>query len=286
MDYKTPTEEAALRGCASGDGKEGPSGAPVFASLIQTATRELHASLQLLAVRARFVTGASGVAIALQENGQFVYCASTGTSVPEAGTQADTDKETLRQSIQETRATRSSSGDGLKDPIFALAVPIIRKRKVSGFFELATSHAAFKDDDIQVVSRLTEMASIALDHMEAARCSENRILEADLAAAAPEPIVSTLWHAPDRVLAVASLPPNSPALPAPIKIHVCNSCGFPISLGRTLCLDCEEHPPSAVPTETALFTIEKQESWISAHGYTIASLLVTGLAAAIILWLR
>ncbi len=285
MDYKTPTEEAALSGCASGDGKEGPSGAPVFASLTQTATRELYASLQLLAARARFVTGASGVAIALQENGHFVYCAATGTSVPEAGTQADTDKETLRQCIQEMRATRSSSGDAPKDPIFALAVPIIRKRKVSGFFELATSHAAFEDADIQVVSRLAEMASIALDHMEAARRSENRILEPDLGSS-PEPIVSTLWHAPDWVQAVASPPLKSPALPAPVKIHACNSCGFPISLGRTLCLDCEEHPPSAVPAETSLFTIEKQESWISAHGYTIASLLVTGLAAAIILWLR
>src|SRR2546425_6166632 len=154
MDYKTPTEEAALSGCLSRERMEDSPRTPDCASLIQTATRELHASLQLLAARARFLTAASGVAIALQEDGQFVYCASTGTSVPEAGTQADTDKETLRQCIQETRAVRSSSADH-NDPIFALAVPIIRKRKVSGFFELATSHAAFEDHDIQVVSRLT-----------------------------------------------------------------------------------------------------------------------------------
>jgi hypothetical protein len=121
--------------------------------------------------------------------------------------------------------------------------------------------------------------------MEAAQRSENRMLEPDLGAA-PEPIVSTLWHAPDRIPAVPSPPPNSPALPPLVKIHACSSCAFPISLSRTLCLDCEQHPPRAVPTTTALFTIEKQESWISAHGYTIASLLVTGLAAAIILWLR
>jgi hypothetical protein len=284
MDYKTPTEEPALSGFASREGMEDFPRTPIFASLIQTATRELHASMQLLAARARFVTGASGAAIALLEDGQFVYCASTGTSVPEIDTQADTNKETLRQCIQETRVIRSSSGDTRTGAIFALALPIIRKSKVSGFFELATSHAAFEDADIQVISRLAEMANIALDHMEAARRSENRVLEPELGAA-PEAIVSTLWHAPDWAQA-ASLPPNSPALPAPEKIHACNSCGFPISLGRTLCLDCEEHPPSAVPTETALFTIEKQESWISAHGYTIASLLVTGLAAAIILWLR
>jgi GAF domain-containing protein len=285
MDYKTPTEEAALSGFASREGTEDFPHAPIFASLIQTATRELHASMQLLAARARFVTGASGVAIALQEDGQFVYCASTGTSVPGIGTQADIKKETLRQCIQDNRAIRFTSGGDHKDPIFALALPVIRKRKVSGFFELATTHGAFVDDDIQVVSRLAEMASIALDHMEAARRSENQMLEPNLGAA-PEPIVSMLWHAPDRVPAVPSLPPNSPAPPPPVKIHACNSCGFPISLGRTLCLDCEEHPPRAVPTETALFTTEKQESWISAHGYTIASLLVTGLAAAIILWLR
>jgi len=285
MDYKTPTEEAALSGCASREEMEDFPRTPVFASLIQTATCELLASLQLLAVRARFLTGASGVAIALHEDGQFVYCASTGSSVPETGTQADIKKETLRQCIQDTRAIRSSNAESDRNPIFSLALPVIRKGKVSGFFDLATSHAAFEDADIQVVSRLAEMAGIALDHMEAARRSELRMLEADLGAA-PELMVSTLWHAPEWVPAIPSPPPNSPALPPPVKIHACNSCGFPISLGRTFCLDCEEHPPSAVPTETALFTIEKQESWISAHGYTIASLLVTGLAAAIILWLR
>src|SRR5438128_6126980 len=246
MDYKNPTEEAALSGCASREGKEDSPRTPVCASLIQTATRELHASLQLLAARARFVTGASGVAIALREDGQLVYCASTGSSVPEAGSPADTNKETLRQCIQETRAIRSSSGEADRTPMFTLALPVIRKRKVSGFFELATSHAAFEDDDVQVVSRLAEMASIALDHMEAAQRSENRMLEPDLGTA-PEPIVSTLWHAPDRIPAVPSPPPNSPALPPLVKIHACSSCGFPISLSRTLCLDCEEHPPRAVP---------------------------------------
>jgi hypothetical protein len=35
-----------------------------------------------------------------------------------------------------------------------------------------------------------------------------------------------------------------------------------------------------------MFTLEKQESWISAHGYTVASLLVTALVAAVVYWLR
>jgi hypothetical protein len=35
-----------------------------------------------------------------------------------------------------------------------------------------------------------------------------------------------------------------------------------------------------------LFAKQKEESWISAHGYTIASVLVSALAVAIIYWLR
>ena len=45
------------------------SGAPGFVSLRQSASLEFHASVQLLAERARFLTGAEGVAVALSRTG-------------------------------------------------------------------------------------------------------------------------------------------------------------------------------------------------------------------------
>ncbi len=80
---------------------------------------------------------------------------------------------------------------------------------------------------------------------------------------------------------------------SPRGVHTCAGCGFPVSGRRTLCLDCEKHgddprndPTLAAHPPVEMFATEKEERWISAHGYTIASLLVTALAAAIIFWLR
>ncbi len=48
---------------------------------------ELYACLQLLAERARFITGASWSAIALREGERFVYRTASGDGAPEIGTE-------------------------------------------------------------------------------------------------------------------------------------------------------------------------------------------------------
>jgi hypothetical protein len=47
----------------------------------------------------------------------------------------------------------------------------------------------------------------------------------------------------------------------------------------------EQNPESAA-TAREIFTTAPEESWLSAHGYTIASALVTAITVAIILWLK
>ena len=69
------------------------------------------------------------------------------------------------------------------------------------------------------------------------------------------------------------------------EVGTCNVCGFPVSPGRALCVECELKPDAGA-VGNRLFKSEPEESWLSAHGYTIASLVVTALTAAIILWLR
>src|SRR5438876_7910055 len=162
----------------------------IFRSLIETALVEFRASLQLLSERSRFLTGAIGTAIAIEDSGVFVYFASTGSSVPEIGIPANCDRDVVRKCIQTAAAaTFEASIDG---PVTAiLAIPIIRNQKVCGFFELATN-PGFSARDIQAVSPLAEMVNTALDHLQAADQADIRILEPGLA----KPSGPTLWHAP------------------------------------------------------------------------------------------
>ena len=282
-------------------GPVGDSGTPGFVSLRQSANLEFQASVQLLAERARFLSAADSVAVALHQNGQFVYSAATGSSAPETGTSADVTRHPLDECIRTGRAARLRverlSGETSVES-FHIAVPLLRDDKVAGFFELAPGAAAFGDADIEMVSRLAALAATALEHRDAAEHTESLIAEAE--SEKPQPrLRPVLWHAPEASLSQPHAAENMPSL-APADIHPCTVCGFPVSGARTVCVECDAHrddpnydprhglkPYSTNPNPAAeLFTLHKQESWIEAHGYTIASLMVSALAAAIIYWLR
>ena len=73
-------------------------------SLSEMAQRDLDATLQLLAERAQYITGASGVAIALREGENMVCCASAGPSAPGMGTHLQIDSGLSAESVR-TRQT-------------------------------------------------------------------------------------------------------------------------------------------------------------------------------------
>jgi hypothetical protein len=262
-----------------------------FASLEQAAALEFHATMQLLAERGRFLTGATGVAVALEQEGQFVYSAAAGSLVPNLGATADVTKYPLRKCVKTGEAVRlpiEASSLGANIP---LAVGVLKDEKVVAFFELAPGPHAFEDADVEAVSRLSDMVSTALDHLQAAKHSARLIGETS-----PEepavPAGPVLWHAPETA-AAESAPEKNPQAHGPADVRACTACGFPVSGVRTLCVDCEsrrddpKNDPQHDPTPPAeLFALGKGESWISAHGYTIASVLVSALAVAIIYWLR
>jgi hypothetical protein len=105
----------------------------------------------------------------------------------------------------------------------------------------------------------------------------------------PEPEPPKLWHAEEQKQDEQKQEAAVHEAPAPpiTNISACRSCGFPISVGRVLCVDCEQRTPhpNLVPSGQ-MFSQPQQESWLSSQGYTIASLAITALAAAIIYWLR
>jgi hypothetical protein len=261
---------------------------PLFSSLIQDATLEFHASLQLLAERVRFLTGAAGVAVAVQQDDEFVYCASSGAAIYEVGIAANLAKENIRECLATSKPVSSPMAPASKKEqkngaIFSLVVPLKRTGAVAGFFELVSGRAAFEEQDIRAAVRVADLASTVLELRDGADQAEIRMFELK-PAEAPKPVTPVSWHAPEGVETSEAGLSAIPSL-AIDKIHTCSSCGFPVSDGRTLCVECERNPASNVP-HTEMFTLGKQESWISAHGYTVASLLVTALVAAIIYWLR
>ena len=228
-------------------------------SLRNSARLEFQAAMQLLADRAAFLTAADGVAIAVLEDGKFVYCVAIGNRVPKVGSVADF-------------IPRDSTG-------LRLIVPIKCTEEAAGFFELAGKRP-FSDQDSQQVVRLADLAAVAIEHRRAGERANAETWEQLQASLAPPQ-----WHMPPA----ADLP-QAPREPLPEKIAVgaqsCASCGFPVSPGRNLCVECELKSDSPVVASGELFTLQNQESWISEHGYTVASLVVSALAAAIIFWLR
>jgi hypothetical protein len=283
MDSCLKPEPASLSGAIS-EAPDHSAHDRAFASLVQTATLEFLSSLQLLAERALFVTGATAVSIAVREGEQFVYAASAGSPVTETGTSIDAGKKFVAECIANRRASVFTLEVGEQKAASA-AVPVVRQEQVAALFELTLDRASFADEDVRAVARLADTVNTVLDHKDAALHAASRIFEK------PQPALEApaalLWHAP-RQKESAPQKDENPQSRAKIAANVrtCQSCGFPVSDGRVLCVECEQKPVPAPASDTPHFAIEKQQSWISAHGYTIATLLVTALAAVIILWLR
>ena len=251
------------------------SGRLGLADRVLHARVELYACLQLLAERARFITGATWAAIALHEGNEFIYCAAAGNSAPVIGSSLD--PKALRTGL-------SLAADGK-----SLLVRVIRESKTVGFFHLVSGSAGFSDQDLQSIVRLAEMVSTAINCMEAEGQSINEHSTPAIpmaVAPSPKPAVPVLWHAPEGMNLESSSRSSSTSELA-VSVYACESCGFPVSRGRTMCVDCEERgSPSATMARLLTARQKEDESWFRAHGYTIASLLVSALVAAIIYWLH
>ena len=260
---------------------------PRFLDSIQL---EFHAALQLLNERACSIAGASGSAIALEQNGVFSYSTAAGTFDRDPGTEVAANSEPFRECFAHLHPVEFAS-----DGAFRLLVPVLRDGKAVGFVEVVSA-TELGDETEDALKHLADLVSVALEHRDAAERAERASFdERSLLSSIP-----MRWHAPDiaaeepktqarsirnpypqHIKTEETPTPQPPVVP---DVRSCSACGFPVSTGRALCVDCEQKPHAAA--RPAILELEKEESWISAHGYTIASLIVSALTAAIILWLR
>jgi hypothetical protein len=255
--------------------------------LLESARLEFQASLQLLADRACWVSGARGGAIALEANGVMTYEAVAGVCDCEAGAPVPIEAEAMRECLAGKSVRVATVG---QEPTFAMAFPVVQDEngqdeKIVGGLELV-SDREFTGEEQDRASRIAELVTVILEHRDAAeRAGRMEFREKELAP-------PSLWHVPEEASkpAPAQLAKNDLEKPADSKrgiaqVRGCTACGFPVSPARTLCVDCERKSES-VPVPTELFAIAAEESWLSAHGYTIASILVTALTVVLIFWLR
>jgi putative methionine-R-sulfoxide reductase with GAF domain len=143
-------------------------------SLAAMAQRDLMATLQLLAERARYITGATGAAIALRDNEEMTCRASAGTSAPEVGAHLQVDSGLSGESVRSMKTLRCD--DAASDPrvnrescealgiASVVVMPLVRGDKVIGVFELFSDKPhVFEARDITALERMGAMVYTALE---------------------------------------------------------------------------------------------------------------------------
>ena len=246
------------------------------ASFAAAARMEFQAALQLLAGRAAFVTAATGVAIALEDRGILTYQVATGNEVAEPETSVDVNDQNLQRCLRDRALVRISGNEFG----FRLFAPVKRNDRAIGFMEVVSAYE-LSDGDENTVIRLADLACVALGHFIAAENAHAHFWEK-----LQQPLAPKQWHAPEGPASEKSMRADTEPRPTSPEVHLCGGCGFPVSPGRKLCVECERKPDTAIATTAELFTAQAQPSWFAEHGYTVATVIVSALAAVLICWLR
>jgi putative methionine-R-sulfoxide reductase with GAF domain len=281
-------------------------------SLSEMAQRDLIAALQLLAERAQYITGASGAAIALRDGGEMICRASAGSSAPELGAHLQVDSGLSGESVRTKQILRCD--DAETDPrvnrescraleiASVMVMPLIREPDVIGVFELFSGRVnAFEERDTLALQRIAEMILTAVDHADAAERAEKEIagsiqdpvviVEAPKDQAGPKPEAQAVAANP---MAPIAAPVAVAPSPERLNIHQCAKCGFPVSEGRTFCIDCEaaqtkDGKPSAPVVDEAFVPTfgsgeAEEPSWLGSHWYMMAIAIVAAIVIGI--WMR
>jgi putative methionine-R-sulfoxide reductase with GAF domain len=211
-----------------------------------------------------------------------------------------------------------------------VVMPLVRRNgDVRGLFELFSDHPyAFEERDLSALERMADLTLAALDLSENRRpeglpkdgSARGPLLERPNAGATlPEakppvraPAVSDRIEKLPEIVPVKAAPPapsgadasagaQAFAMPQVVpeamrRVQKCSSCGFPVSEGRTICLDCEKKQdsssaPSAEPLAAefvpAFLTSSPppKESWLADHVNLLAILvLIVGILVAIVVF--
>ena len=154
--------------------------------------------------------------------------------------------------------------------------------------------AELQKPEDRAASQSPALAAIAESGLETSLTSP----EPELSIAASEEAIPTSDQRPPAFAQPSIEPrlPASPAQPAPLlaspvpesmrRVQRCSSCGFPVSEGRTLCVDCEQKKDRQPPAEELMpaefvpsfgmstSAAPAEESWLANHVNLLAILVV------------
>jgi putative methionine-R-sulfoxide reductase with GAF domain/uncharacterized Zn finger protein (UPF0148 family) len=248
---------------------------------------ELDSALQLLVERTQYITGATGTALALPQGEEMVCRASAGSSAPAVGARLQVRSGLTGESISRRQLLRCDNAE--TDPRVNLeacralgiasivVLPLLRRSgEIRGLFELFSDHPyAFEERDLIALERMADLTLTALDLAEQrpnsapapapGRETDKRVespatSSARLVAANPlQPDFADSTVLPAGL--PADPPPASSSIPeAMLRAQKCSSCGFPVSEGRTLCLDCEKKDSEKTDNERDFETRQREKS--------------------------
>jgi hypothetical protein len=304
--------------------------------------------MQLLVERARYITGATGAALALQQGTEMVCVASCGSSAPAIGARLQVASGLTGEAVSRKQLLRCDNAESDArvnlDTCHELGIasivvlPLVtRAGQVRGLFELFSDHPyAFEERDLSALERMADLTRTALELSEKrsvkiivpkrppeqkpepgqkaaaeqkpappqstvpVEAAPTPTPKAEVVAATkPEPVRAAPVVAPAEELPASVPLPPKPAAGAAVpdamrRVQKCASCGFPVSEGRALCVDCEQKrhlesassegmPAEFVPTFGS--TEPAQESWLASHVNLLAILvLILSIAVAVIVF--
>jgi len=254
---------------------------------------ELDSALQLLVERAQYITGATGSALALPQGDEMVCRASAGSSAPAVGARLQVRSGLTGESMARRQLLRCDNAEA--DPRVNLetcralgiasivVLPLLRRNgEVRGLFELFSDHPyAFEERDLIALERMADLTMTALDMAEQRQSSasapaprlepETPVESSPEGSSRPAPVIP-LQPLSAEIIAAAQIPAevlppppaeissSAPALvpEAMLRVQKCASCGFPVSEGRTLCLDCEKKDSEKKKQATAPGQVEQK----------------------------
>lgn len=70
------------------------------------------------------------------------------------------------------------------------------------------------------------------------------------------------------------------------NIHMCEACGFPVSQGRKICLDCEAKGVAAGAPDFLSQLSAPSQGWLRSHFYLVGALVIAAATVALLVWFR
>ena len=182
--------------------------------------------LQLVAGRARSITGADGVAVALADESAIVCRATSGKTVPDVGMRVDPKSgfsgaclrrgETVRCDDSETDSRVNAEACRRLGTRSMVAVPLATRHRIIGLVEAFSNESyGFNDSDVRSLSLLAELILAALRPEEEDRLADLAakvlpIAAGERAVESKAPAESTFVPAPAATNSTLAAPASAP----------------------------------------------------------------------------